>query len=162
MTRICVGRSRKIPGSEPYSSEGFTVSVEVETEVVTSKEFRIKASALFDEVNATLETEVAGCKLPLDRGGSEPAGRDVSLWGPASNSAQEDAGAGNGNQPATGRQVSYLLSLGVRSDIATRDQLESYIRDDLRFGCGLKELTRAQASSAIDALVALGNGKDER
>ncbi len=162
MTRICVGRSRKLPGSEPYSSEGFTVSVEVETEIVTSKEFRMKARALFDEVNATLETEVAGSKLPPGRGGgSEPAGRDASVWGPASNGAQEDAGAGNGNQAATGRQISYLLSIGVRNDIATRDKLERYIRDDLRFGCGLKELTRTQASSAIDALVALGNGKHE-
>ncbi len=161
MTRICVGRSRKLPGAEPYSSEGFTVSVEVETEIVTSEELCMKARTLFDEVNATLEAEVAGCKRPPRRGGSESAGRDAFVWGPASNGAQADAEAGNGNQPATGRQISYLLSLGVRNDIATRDKLERYIRDDLRFGCGLKELTRIQASSAIDALVALGNGKDE-
>lgn len=99
MTRICVGRSRKIPGPEPYSSEGFTVSVEVETEIVTSEEFRTKASALFEQVEATLEAEVTGCRP------SAPAGRNASIWGPASDGAQEDAGEDNGSRPATGRQM---------------------------------------------------------
>ncbi len=155
MTRICVGRSRKIPGSEPYSSEGFSVSVEVETEIVSSEEFRMKVSALFEQVKATLEAEVPGCKP------SAPAGCNASIWGPASNAAQEDAGADNGSRPVTSSQISYLSSLAAKNDIATRDELERYVRDDLGFGRGLKQLTRAQASSAIDALIARGNGKGE-
>ncbi len=152
MTRICVGRSRKIPGPEPYSSEGFTVSVEVETNIVTSEEFRVKASALFEQVKATLEAEVASRKH------SAPAGCDASIWGPASNGAEEEAGADNGSRPVTDRQISYMSSLAAKDDIATRDKLERYVRDDLGFGCGLKQLTRTQASSAIDALIARGNG----
>ncbi len=106
-------------------------------------------------VEATLEAEVAGCKP------SAVAGRNASIWGPASSGAQEDAGADNGSRPASGSQISYLSSLAAKNDIVTRNELERYVRDDLGFGRGLKQLTRAQASSAIDALIAQGNGKGE-
>ena len=89
-TTISAGMSVKRPGQEQYSSDGYHLTVEMEAEIENADHFRPVTQALFAEVKAALEAEVAG-------GSSESSetGR-VGLWNAGGN-----GGKGSGRKPAS-------------------------------------------------------------
>jgi len=169
MTRICVGRSRKFHGSQPYSSEGFSCTVETETEVHTVAAFQGLVRSLFEEVQTAVDTEVARRKsapamVPSGdawwngaNGGRDHGGTGVPAMFPGGNGNGSDGG-GNGrsqhdsSEPISTRQARYLVSLAVRKGIGTKIQLASWLGKILGHDGDLYTLTRSQASRAIDAL----------
>ena len=93
-TTITAGLSIKRPGQEQYSSDGYHLTVEMEADVENAEQFRAVSRALFAEVKAALEAEVAG--TPGRAVGEKP----VDLWGALSG---ENGNGGNGQKP-TSRQ----------------------------------------------------------
>ena len=85
MAKIVAGLTRKKPGQESYSSDGFHLSVEVEADITTRTEFAERVRSLFSEVEAALDREIAERSSQT----TYPANRR-DFWGSGGN-------GGNGN-----------------------------------------------------------------
>ena len=170
-TTITAGMSVKRPGQEQYSSDGFHLTVEMEAEIENAEHFRAVSQALFAEVKQALEAEVAGASAS-----SGDVAR-TDLWGSSGN-----GGNGNGRKPtqtrrdeATGvtpadrdrshavsasisnKQAKYLWQLARKSGLRTQDQVGVWIAEKLGVDRGVYELSKTEASKAID-LLNNGNG----
>ena len=127
MIKITTSYGRKTPGNEPYSSESTHLTVEVELPdgvLDDQAEFKQAVRRLFAQARAEVEEQV----------GATP---------PSSN--------GNGNQqqrngqPASPRQIDFLLSLGRRNANMSPAEIlrEAGVEK-------LTDLTKSQASQMID------------
>ncbi len=171
-TTISAGMSVKRPGQEQYSSDGYHLTVEMEAEVENADHFRAVTQALFAEVKASLEAEVAG-----GSSGSGQTGR-ADLWGSNGN-------GGNGREPArtrrdapsdapprdrsrshaptapdpiSNKQAKYVFQLARRSGMKTQADVAGWIHEKLGVDRGVYELTKKEASKAIDLLNNNGKG----
>jgi hypothetical protein len=62
-------------------------------------------------------------------------------------------------EPATNKQIQYLLSIGKRQRLST-NQLEQQVKEILRCEVGLYDLNKREAAQAIDVLTgSAANGK---
>ncbi len=175
-TTITAGMSVKRPGQEQYSSDGFHLTVEMEAEIENADNFRAVTQALFAEVKASLEAEVAG-------GAARAAGAtsSVDLWGaggnggngsravncttskPASraNSGGREAAKGDQADPVSNKQAKYLFQLARRSGMKTQAEVAGWIHEKIGVEKGVYELSKVEASRAID-LLNNGNGGNEK
>ncbi len=104
-TAISAGMSIKRPGAEQYSSDGYHLTVEMETDIENADHFQAAVSALFAEVKAALEAEVAN-------GSAAPAETArVDLWGAGGN-----GGNGNGRKAARPAREAASKSPSSRSN----------------------------------------------
>ena len=101
-TTITAGLSIKRPGAEQYSSDGFHLSVEMEADVENAEQFHAVSRALFLEVKAALEAQVAG-------GPSSQGSSSVDLWA-ASSGAASPVGA------SISRMISPVSPSNLRSE----------------------------------------------
>ena len=137
MLRISVNFSKKVPGSAEYSSDGFMCALEMEaadSTVNDPNELRKLTSWLWSEAKKSVEEQIA------QKGDSRIA--------PTTARPHKRP---NGDQPATPKQIRYVISLGQRNHGMTMADLRSYLKRTV----GVEdpsELTRATASSAIDGL----------
>jgi len=164
-TTISAGLSVKRPGQEQYSSDGYHLTVEMEAEIENADHFRAVTQALFAEVKAALEAEVAG-GAPSSQSPSR-----VNLWaGPGGNggngngrkpASRPEQSGGNGDRgkadPISNKQAKYVFQLARRAGMKTQSEVTGWIHEKLGVDRGVYELTKVEASRAIDLLN--GNGK---
>ena len=175
MLRVNVGLSRKL--SKDYNSTGYSVNLDGEiTSPVSDPEGVIEqAKELFDLAEEVLTVQVersqgvdAIARHDEEPQGGAPDGRNDSRP-PASRPRpqQQSRSSGNGNgqngEPATNKQIQYLLGIGKRQNLST-PQLEQRITEILGRPVGVYDLTKQAAGVVIDALTSgtSGNGATSR
>ena len=166
-TTITAGMSIKHPGPQSYSSAGYTLTVAVDLAAENAEHVRTATHALFAEVRAMLEAEVGG-----QTADALPSGR-YDLWGggnggngngakPASRPAQTSANADRTKpDPISDKQAEFLWQLARKSGLRTQDEIRGWIAEKLGVEKRLYDLTKGQASRAIDILNN-GNGSAKK
>jgi hypothetical protein len=181
-TIITAGLSIKRPGKEQYSSDGFNLSVELDADVENADQFGAVTRALFVEVKQALEAEVAGA--PSSAAGE----KSVGLWGVSSGGNGHDGNGGNnGNgrkpvarkdtptttppaersrshaspNPISNKQARFLFQLARKGGMNTQADVTSWIAEKLGVPKTVYDLSKVEASKAIDLLNNRngGNGK---
>ena len=154
---ISAGMSVKRPGQEQYSSDGFHLTVEMEAEIENADRFRAVSQALFAEVKAGLEAEVAGAP------GRAAGEKSVDLWNAGGNGgnrrkpvsrpteARPSADRMSADQ-ISNKQAKFLFQLARRAGMKTQNGVAGWITEKLGVDRGVYELTKKEASKAIDLL----------
>ena len=147
--KLAITHTKKVPGQEDYSSEGFGATIEVE---VSDEQAQDASSVqgwlkeLYDQAKQAVEEQIRS--VPK-RNGTQPAAQGSGLFG-RGNGNQSTPSRGNGQGVATPKQVSYLISLGNRSKLTYADLVqvakERFQAEDLY------QLSKADASQLIDEL----------
>jgi hypothetical protein len=151
MLKVNVGLSRKL--SKDYQSTGYSVNLEGEIMAPVSDPEAVieQVKEVFDLAEAALDAQIERSQgAPTNAGGNEePRGRQA----PADNSQRTVSGNGNSrkDEPATNKQISYLLSIGKRQRLTTA-ALEKEVADILGQEVGFYDLTKKQAGIVIDQL----------
>jgi hypothetical protein len=160
MLKINVGLSRKL--SKDYQSTGFSLNLEGEiTATVSDPEAVIEqVKEVFDVAEAALDAQIERSQstTAIASHDEEPrATRSTSGNGrnaAPDNSQRTTAATGNRkDEPATNKQVQFLLSIGKRMRLSTA-ALEKEIADILGSEVGLYDLTKRQAATVLDQLTA--------
>ena len=138
MLKISVSVSRKIPGAADYSSDGFLCALEAEVSdsaVSNPQELRERMAWLWSEAKRSVEDQISqngNGRRPV------PEARPQTEQKP--------------DEPATSRQVKYLLNLSQREHGMKIADLKAYLKD-LVGESDPHRLSKAAASRAIESLV---------
>ena len=92
MLKVNIGRSRKVPGDKPFSSEGFSCHLEVELAEEMFNDAQVVRSSieeLFAEAEQAVDRQVERSRNSADTSESTAARRNGE--------------GGNGSEPATNR-----------------------------------------------------------
>jgi hypothetical protein len=162
--KIIVGLSRKRPGPEQYSSDGFHLTVELEKEISDQKDFHQSVRGLFAEVSAALDAEITHPKnsngdassnhFDLWKGnggnGDAPASRNDN--GHGQRGARNNGSADN-NEPISNKQAAYLTQLLAKRSLGQQSEIAHWLHEN----CGVTvssqyDLTKRDASRAIEIL----------
>lgn len=137
MIKLNASFSKKVPGAEEYSSEGYMCAVELElSDTLAPEALNAKIHETFGLVRASVESELDGARA---------ARQPVRVVG---NSTQKNGPNGNGK--ASNRQLKYLLDLANDRGISL-SRLNARLTE--RYGAGsVYDLTRGQASEMLDDL----------
>ncbi len=160
MLKVNVGLSRKL--SKDYQSTGFSVNIEGEVTALTSDPETVveQVKELYD-----LAEEALNQQIERSRSVDSLAGRDEER---PSGSRSQSSGRNQTRrsndtstigEPATEKQVNYLLTIGKRQRLSTA-KLETKITDILGQEIDIYDLSKRQAAQAIDGLT--GNGRTRR
>ncbi len=170
MLRVNVGLSRKL--SKDYNSNGFSINLDGEVTAATGD-----VEAVMEQVKELFDLAEEALDLQVERSQSEEAiaSRDTP---PAPRQAEppvrQPTGNGNGShartspasfpagrrtstpprnepEPATNKQINYLLNIGKRQRLSTT-QLEKRLGEMLGRQVGLYDLTKQDAAFAIEQL----------
>ncbi len=164
MLKINVGLSRKL--SHDYQSTGFSVNLEGEITAPVSDPDAVieQAKEIFDLAEAALDaqiersqsnTAIASRDEEPRAAGHEGNGRRV----PENNRRTSSNGNGHKpDEPATNKQIQYLLSIGKRMRLSTA-ALEKEVEQILGQQVGLYDLTKKQAGIVIDQLTATADNR---
>jgi len=159
MLKVNVGLSRKL--SKDYNSIGFSINIEGEVPAPPND-----AEAVVNGVRELYELAEEALDLQIERyqGESAIASRDRETPPPRSHTGANDRTRnGNGRshrtslatsdereaEPATHKQINYLLSLSKRQRLSTL-QLEQQIEEILGQAVGVYDLTKREAARVID------------
>jgi len=169
MLRVNVGLSRKL--SKDYNSTGFSINLEGEiTAPVSDPEGVVEqVKEMFDLAEEALSVQVERSQSidaiashdaqPQDQG--RPAANGNGHQGPRQERRQESPQSQGGNgrepEPATNKQIQFLLNLGKQKRMSKR-QLEGRVNEILGYECDIYQLTKRDAGVVLDALTA-GNGR---
>jgi hypothetical protein len=177
-TTITAGMSVKRPGPQEYSSDGYTLALAVDLDAKNAEHVRAATKALFAEVRAALAAEMSN--------GTPTAAKSsqVDLWGASDGNggdgstgrascdggSRTDSGARAGipgrrsaapsPQPISNKQTRYLLTLARKAGLETQADVAGWIRDNLGVDRGVYDLSKVEASRAIDILNSNGNRGD--
>ncbi len=164
---IVAGFAMKRPGPVEYSSDSHHCSAElVDLEIENADHFRAVSQALFAEVKAALEAEVAGAP-------SRAAGeKTVDLWNAGDNGGNSRKPVSRPTEarpsadrtsadPISNKQAKFLFQLARRSGMKTQPEVAGWIHEKLGVDRGVYELTKTEASRAID-LLNNGSGGNEK
>lgn len=161
MLKVNVGLSRKL--SRDYNSTGFSVNLEGEITAPPNDSDAIieQVKELFDLAEESLDQQIS-----RTRSIDAQASRDAEPERVANNGHQRQ-GYSNGHgangqhgrpshddrpaEPATNKQIQYLLNIGKRQRLST-NQLEQQVQEILRREVGIYDLSKREAAQAIDAL----------
>lgn len=133
MIKINASFSKKIPGSEPYSSDAVHLGVEVELPdpvLTDQREFSAAVRRLFAQARQEVEHQIGDGESQL----------------PSAKTNGNHAASRNGNsQPASPKQIDFLLSLARRNANLSPTQIleEAGV-------ARLTDLSKSQASTLID------------
>lgn len=151
MIKINISFSKKVPGAAEYSSDGFLCALEMEASdsaLNSPAELRQKMAWLWNEAKQSVEQQIA-----QNGNGHKPA--------PAAPAPATTPGTApeirpqNGDEPATAKQTKYLISLAQRDHGMKIADLKAFLQRTVGQEDPHK-LSKAQASKAIEALVAKG------
>ncbi len=170
MLRVNVGLSRKL--SKDYNSTGYSVNLDGEvTAAISDPEAVIEqVKELFDLAEEALSQQIEranGEAAIASRDQQEaaapptkPTRRDGSSNGYGQRAAPRNGeNSRTDEQPATEKQINYLLNIGKRQRLITA-QLEAKIAEILGRPVGIYDLSKTSAGVVIDALTGqTGNGK---
>ena len=142
MLKVCTSYSKKVPGSEQYSSEQFHASVELElSDALKPEELQDRIHQTFGLVKSTVEEEIGSLS------GHGPANRN----GNGNGNGRSEKPAGNGSiTKATNAQIKFITSLATDQEIQLSD-LNQYIQDNYRVE-SLYELSKKDASGLVQQL----------
>lgn len=149
MLKVCTSYSKKVPAEREYSSQQFHAAIEVElSDGLSPEELQGRIHRAFDLVKASVESELNGrtSDKPVNltpRNGHNTRGNDRSVSSQANGNGTTRRGL---NGAITDKQVAFIRSLAKRREL----DVDEFILE--RFGCELTELTKAQASTAVDDL----------
>jgi hypothetical protein len=151
MIRLSVGASRKVPGTENYSSDGFHAELQVELpDAVLGdvEQVRSKLNGLFREARRAVDLQVNG-----NGGKPDPnAGLRSRIGAALGQQPQPQAGTTNNNgDAATHKQIGFIRSLAKRQGI-NRDQLDALVREICTGRTLADGLDRREASQVIEVL----------
>lgn len=162
MLKVNVGLSRKL--SRDFNSTGFSLNLEgelcigpddPEALIEKIKEFYDLAEEALDQQIERYEGESAIASRDEAPARQNDPGRGRATTRPnlpAEPSRQPSGNSHTGNgDPATNKQVQYLLNLGKRHGL-TPPQLEGRIEAILGKRVGVYDLTKKEAGDVIDAL----------
>ena len=160
MLRVNVGLSRKL--SKDFQSTGFSVNIEGEVTAPTSDPETVveQVKELYDLAEEALDQQIE-----RSRSVDSLAARDEerpsrsSTQSNGRNQTRRSNDTGTNVEPATEKQVNYLLTIGKRQRLSTA-KLEAKITDIIGQEIGIYDLTKRQAAQAIDALT--GNSRTRR
>ena len=171
MLKVNVGLSRKL--SRDFNSTGYSVNLEGEVAVPVDdpegviekirEYYDLAEEALRDQVERyESESAIASRDEPAAVPVPEPPPRFESR--PANGQARQNGGRqsyqnggsrSNGSsaeeQPATNKQIQFLLNLGQRQGLS-KPQIEGRIAEILGQRCGVYDLTKRQAGVVLDTL----------
>ena len=162
MIRVNVGLSRKL--SKDFNSTGFSLNIEGEiTAPLDNPEAVVERIREYYD----LAEEALDQQIERHQGDNAIANRDspnrFSGRNGASSRTDRPQPTANGNgsrnsqdEPATNKQVNYLLSIAKRNELSTA-KLEERIAEVLGRPVALYDLTKRAAGTVIDAL----NGNTE-
>jgi len=153
MLKLNIGFNRKI-GEANFSSRGASVNLEIEVESGVVREpdkLQAKIDYLFKLAKASVDAQLNGTSPPAQ---SPPAASNGN--GQSNQASGNVQGNGNGHR-ATEKQINFAnqLAKGIRG-LGSR-RLESLT--GRMFGKPLAELTSLDASSLIDTLKAIKEGR---
>ncbi len=158
MLRVNCGLSRKV--SRDYQSHGFSINLDGELTAPLSdpqavveqvKElYDLAEEVLAQEVERYQATDAVASRDEEPRSSSRQPARRREASG---NGNRRADGNGNGQQdePATNKQIQYLLSIGKRMRLSTVE-LEREVGEILGQQVGIYDLTKRQAGNVIDGL----------
>jgi len=165
MLKANVGLSRKI--TRDYNSTGYSVNLEGEipapvddAEGVVEKVkemFGLAQEALAQEIDRDQGEDAIGRRDEERPAPAQPQpGNGRDNLSPGSNQRRRDEDKGNSQrngqeEPATNKQVQYLLSLAKRQHLST-PQLEAKIAEILGAKTGVYQLSKRNAGLIIEAL----------
>ena len=162
MIRVTVGVSKKL--SKNFNSTGFSLNIEGEiTAPLDNPEMVVERIREFYD----LAEEALDQQIERHQGDDAIANRDTNNRFIGHNGASsrtdrpQPTATGNGNrdsqdQPATNKQINYLLSIAKRHELSTA-KLEARIAEVLGRPVALYDLNKRAAGTVIDAL----NGNTE-
>lgn len=153
--RLAITHSKKIPGAEDYSSEGFSCSLEVEIPEESSRDANAVQGwlrELYAQAKASVEEQIQS--VPRRNGGN--GGQNAAgIFRP--DNGGRSAPRGNGGQTASPKQISFLVSLGARNRMTFAD-LQRMAQERFRVE-DLYQLDRSAASALIDELKGEGTAR---
>ncbi len=170
MLRVNVGLSRKL--SKDYNSNGFSVNIDGEVTAATNDLEAVmeQVKELFDLAEEALDLQVersqgeaaiASRDIPPTAQPVDPSVRQTTSTGsgPQSRSVissprtgyRNGSGSRTEEEPATNKQINYLLSIGKRQRLSTT-QLEKRLAEMLGRPVGLYDLSKQSAAFAIEQL----------
>ena len=160
MLKVNVGLSRKL--SKDFQSAGFSVNIEGEVTALTSDPETVveQVKELYDLAEEALDQQIERSRSVdslAARDEERPSGSRSQSNG--RNQSRRSGDTDTNVEPATEKQVNYLLTIGKRQRLSTA-KLETRIADILGQDIGLYDLTKRQAAQAIDALT--GNSRTRR
>ena len=141
MIKISAAFTKKVPGEEPYSSDGVHLGVEIEVPdqvLGDEREFSQAVRRLFAQARAEVEQQVSAPSRDLNGHNGRPHN--------GSNGAERSAApARRRDEPASKKQLDFLLSLARRNaNLGPNDLLSEAGVDRLT------DITKNEASSLID------------
>jgi hypothetical protein len=161
MLKVNVGLSRKV--SRDYQSTGFSVNLEGEITAPASDPEAVieQVKEVFDLAEAALDAQIERSQGTAAIGSHDeetPAARNSNGNGrnaAPDNGQRNTAANGNGRkeEPATNKQVQFILSIGKRMKLSTA-ALEKEVAEILGTEVGLYDLTKRQAATVLDQLTA--------
>jgi len=175
MLRANVGLSRKL--SKDYNSTGFTINLDGEITAPTSDPEAVieQVKELFDLAEEALTQQIDRAQsvdaiashdeeprpqAPVNRNGQGTNGSNGNHRANGTNrikdqkpapSPQNGNGSGHEEQPATNKQIQYLLGIGKRLRLTTV-QLEKRIEEIIGRPVGVYDLSKMAAGIVIEAL----------
>ncbi|QDT70354.1 hypothetical protein MalM25_33020 [Planctomycetes bacterium MalM25] len=169
MLRVNVGLSRKL--TKNYDSTGFSINLDgevcsplddPETLIAKVRElYDVADQALRDQIerhesdSAIAHHDVAPVTARPSAPPRTPPVNRIAATPEATQTPAAGTALGNGkpDEPATNKQVQYLVSIGKRSGLST-PELEGRIADILGKPVGLYDLTKREAGTVLDRLTA--------
>jgi hypothetical protein len=165
MLKLNSSYSKKVPAEQDYSSKSYHASVEVELpDGLTTEQLQEKIHATFELVRCAVESELDGTAgqvntSPAPTGQATAASPDTKPFPvPAApveqarpmQPASPKASNGNEREPASNKQLRYLLDLGRRHDL-TVARLNAIAQQEYKVG-DIYALTKNQCSRMIDSI----------
>jgi len=168
MLKINAGLSRKL--SRDFNSQGFSVNIEGEllADLNDAEAVVERIQQFYDVAEETLSRQIeryqsdsaiasrdeaqAASPEPPKSPSSSYGQRVTSPTTPSPTQSRLTAGA---SEPATNKQVQFLLSIGKRHGL-TKPQLENRIAEIVGQRTGIYDLTKRDAGVVLDALTADG------
>ena len=171
MLRANVGLSRKL--SKDFNSAGFTINLDGEIVAPPSD-----AEAVMEQIKELFDLAEEALNQQIERAGSDEAIASHDDRGSSSTNAPGNGASSNGRhqsrvpsqsenghpqtngqrngddhveEPATNKQITYLLTLGKRQNLSTA-QVDQKIAEVLGRNVGLYDLSKKAAAMVIDVL----------
>lgn len=177
MIKLCASYGLKVPAEQEYSSESFHASAEIEVaDSVAADGLKSTLGAIWNDLKAAVESQIGSKAVSVGNNGHAPANGNghtganggngyapangngyaqVQAAGNAPAPANRVSGNGRGSsaEPATKKQIGFLLALARRHKNFSAEQTRQWLKSER--GLNLSELSKVEAASVIDAL----NGK---
>ena len=146
MIKLHASYGLKVPGPQEYSSESFHASAEVEVaDNVQGDALKAALGALWHDLKSAVEEQIANGHKTGGNGRNDNGGN-----GNGHNRKAEPVNRIANGEPATKKQISYLLALARRKRNYSAEQTRDWLHRERNLA--LNALSKAEAAGLIDEL----------